>query len=263
MSWLGFLGGVLLGALAAVAVGALIVATGGIAAVAIVGAAAAGGLVGGFAIPTLTGALSQFGSRAGPITTGSPNVFIADLPAARMTDIATCAKDAPPPQPIVEGSETIFINNLPLARKGHKLLCGAVIDDGVPSVVVDKTTISCATPASEIPLWLRIAVDWIGLLLFARGVAKARLSARPPGVPRNWVAKPSRNGGGTRWVDPANPHNNVRVMPGDPKSPYPNSQKPYVRHTRNGQAVDVHGNTVPKNTPDAHIQFKDFKWRPK
>jgi len=67
-------------------------------------------------------------------------------------------------------------------------------------------------------------------------------------------------GGGTRYVDPANPHNSVRVMPGDPNSPFPNSQKPYVRHMRNGQSLDVNGNVVPKNTPEAHIPLKKFTW---
>ncbi len=261
----GFLGGVLLGALAAVSVGAIIVATGGAAAVALVGAAAAGGVVGGFATKTLTGALSQFGSRTGPIATGSPDVFIGGRPAARMTDTGACSKDTPPPSPIVEGSKTIFINRLPLARKGHKLLCGAVIDEGVSSVFVDDTTVACAAPASEIPVWLRVAVEWISVILLARFLARSRpnLTARPRGVPKDWIAKPSKNGGGTRWVDPKNPHHSVRVMPGDPNSPYPNSRQPYVRITRDGQSVDVSGNVVPKNTPDAHIPFKDFQGSPK
>jgi hypothetical protein len=83
---------------------------------------------------------------------------------------------------------------------------------------------------------------------------------RPAGVPEDWVAKPSKIGGGTRFVDPQNPHNSVRVMPGDPNSPYPNSQQPYVRHIRNGQSLDVDGNVVPKDTPEAHIPLEKFKW---
>jgi hypothetical protein len=83
---------------------------------------------------------------------------------------------------------------------------------------------------------------------------------RRPGVPEHWVAKPSSTGGGTKFVDPQNPHNSVRVMPGDPKSPFPNSQQPYVRHVQNGQSLDVNGNIVPRNTPQAHIPLKDFKW---
>lgn len=80
-----------------------------------------------------------------------------------------------------------------------------------------------------------------------------RAASRPKGVPGDWVAKPSKTGGGTRFVDPSNPHNSLRVMPGNPDSPFPNSQSPHVRVTRNGQAIDNAGNVVPKNSPDAHI----------
>ena len=85
-------------------------------------------------------------------------------------------------------------------------------------------------------------------------------TVRPEGVPAAWVEKPSKTGGGVRYVDPENPHNSVRVMPGDPNSPYPNSQQPYVRHLKDGQSLDVNGNPVPKNTPEAHIPLEDFKW---
>jgi len=94
----------------------------------------------------------------------------------------------------------------------------------------------------------------------AGGAEAAGGIARPKGVPADWVAKPSKTGGGTRFVDPANPHNSVRVMPGDPKSPFPNSQRPYVRHLKDGQSLDVNGNVVPKNTPEAHIPLEDFVW---
>jgi len=41
---------------------------------------------------------------------------------------------------------------------------------------------------------------------------------------------------------------------------FPNSQGPYVRVTRNGQAIDDAGNVVPKNSPEAHIPRGDFKF---
>jgi len=85
---------------------------------------------------------------------------------------------------------------------------------------------------------------------------------RPPGVPDGWRIKPSRRSGGVRFVDPKNPHNSVRVMPGDPKSPYPNSQRPYVRWQRDGQALDGHGDPVPRTSPDAHIPLDDFEYSP-
>ena len=87
-----------------------------------------------------------------------------------------------------------------------------------------------------------------------------KLQKPPTGVPRNWLEKPSKIGGGRRFIDPANPHNSVRVMPGDSKSPFPNSRNPYVRWIRNGQSLDINGNVVAKNTPDAHIPLSIFKY---
>ncbi|HAM21432.1 MAG TPA: hypothetical protein DCQ04_04015 [Actinobacteria bacterium] len=183
LALLGFLGSIVVGALAAVAVGALIVATGGAAAVVLIGAAAAGGFAGGFAGTALVGACSQFGYRVGPIITGSSDVFIAGKAAARMTDTAACREHSPPPSPIVEGSQTIFINGLALARVGHKTLCGAVVDEGVRSVVVDASTWACATPASEIPVWLRVTLDWIDFLPgITKPKTKPKIDADPPKV---------------------------------------------------------------------------------
>ena len=34
----------------------------------------------------------------------------------------------------------------------------------------------------------------------------------------------------------------------------------YVRHLKDGQSLDVNGNVVPKNTPEAHIPLEDFAW---
>ena len=81
---------------------------------------------------------------------------------------------------------------------------------------------------------------------------------RPRGVPENWVATPSDRGGGTKFVDPSNPHNHVRVMAGNPSSPYPNSRRPYVRLQLHGQAIDNAGNAVSRTSADAHIPLEDF-----
>ncbi|MEW5251793.1 RHS repeat-associated core domain-containing protein [Microbulbifer sp. 2201CG32-9] len=81
---------------------------------------------------------------------------------------------------------------------------------------------------------------------------------RPRGVPSNWVVRQSRHGGGKRFVDPNNPHNSVRVQPGDPSSPYPNSQNPYVRLNLNGQYRDIYGNPGPSRSPDTHIPLSEF-----
>jgi hypothetical protein len=65
-----------------------------------------------------------------------------------------------------------------------------------------------------------------------------------------------------RYIDPRNPYNNVRVMPGDPKSPYENSRMPYVKWQKNGQHLDKNGNPVSGDSPDAHIPIDDFKFIP-
>lgn len=85
---------------------------------------------------------------------------------------------------------------------------------------------------------------------------------RPAGIPDAWRIVPTKGEGGVRYFDPRNPGNAVRVMPGDPNSAFPNSRTPYVRWQRNGQALDVNGRVVSKNSPDAHIPLADFRFDP-
>ena len=86
-------------------------------------------------------------------------------------------------------------------------------------------------------------------------------SERPSSVPENWIMRPSKTGGGVRFIDPNNPHNSVRVMPGDPSSSYPNSRMPYVRWMRDGQPLDANGNALPSRmSPDAHIPVQIFRY---
>ena len=79
---------------------------------------------------------------------------------------------------------------------------------------------------------------------------------RPAGVPDDWIEKPA--GAGRHFIDPENTHNWVRVMPGNPRSPYANSRVPYVRWQRNGRALDVNGNPVPRQSRESHIRVEDF-----
>lgn len=83
----------------------------------------------------------------------------------------------------------------------------------------------------------------------------------PAGIPESWRIRPTKGEGGAWYYDPANKGNAVRVMPGDPMSPFPNSQSPYVRWQRNGQPLDKSGRVLPsKNSPDAHIPLNEFKF---
>lgn len=106
------------------------------------------------------------------------------------------------------------------------------------------------------------AVDDVGLS--NRGlVPAAGTRGRPAGVPDEWRIVPTRGDGGVRYYDPTNPGNSVRVMQGNPNSPFPNSQAPYLRWQRNGQPLDVNGNVLSTaQTPAAHIPLQDFVFRP-
>jgi uncharacterized Zn-binding protein involved in type VI secretion len=80
--------------------------------------------------PLVTGLVPHVG---GPITLGSPNVLIGNMPAARATDMATCVG---PPDMIAMGSTTVLINNLPAARLGDQTAHGGTIVVGLPTVLI-------------------------------------------------------------------------------------------------------------------------------
>jgi len=70
----------------------------------------------------------------GPILPpGCPTVLIGMLPAARVSDMATCVG---PPDVIVLGSFTVMIGKLPAARMGDMTAHGGVIILGLPTVLI-------------------------------------------------------------------------------------------------------------------------------
>ncbi len=64
-----------------------------------------------------------------------PTVLIGGLPAARVTDVATCVG---PPATIVRGSPTVLIGGLPAARLGDSTAHGGVIVVGCPTVLIGE-----------------------------------------------------------------------------------------------------------------------------
>ncbi len=77
---------------------------------------------------------------------------------------------------------------------------------------------------------------------------------RPSFIPKDWnVTDPGRGRReGLKFQDPNNPHNNVRIMKGDPNSSNPGQQKDYMVIRKNGQTLDANGN--PSNDPlDFHV----------
>jgi uncharacterized Zn-binding protein involved in type VI secretion len=75
--------------------------------------------------------LGDTGSHGGAISTGSPDVFVNEIPVARVTDIYICPIHGP--NPIVQGSSLLTANMLRVARIGDPTACGATIASGSPN----------------------------------------------------------------------------------------------------------------------------------
>lgn len=169
MSWL--LKGLLIGAAIAVA-GVAIVGTGGLAAVAVVGAGAAMGAGLGeamsamsFAGKEVTGAIAM---------TGSSNVFVNGLAAARAhIDKVACSKH-PGPIPIATGSGQVFINGMPAARVDDQTGCSAVITKGSGNVYIGGGTAQTDTINPE-----HLVPGWVHASLLVVGVGSAIVLAGP------------------------------------------------------------------------------------
>lgn len=87
------------------------------------------------ACPMQTPAVPPVPHVGGPILPpGCPTVLIGGLPAARVTDLATCAG---PPDSIVMGSVRVLIGGLPAARMGDPTVHGGVIVMGCFTVLLD------------------------------------------------------------------------------------------------------------------------------
>jgi uncharacterized Zn-binding protein involved in type VI secretion len=81
--------------------------------------------------PMVTGLVPHVG---GPILPPCcPQVLIGFLPAARVTDLATCVG---PPDVIVQGSTSVLIGFLPAARIGDMTAHGGVIVLGCFQVLI-------------------------------------------------------------------------------------------------------------------------------
>lgn len=72
----------------------------------------------------------------GPIISGSPNVLINSIPAARVSDKATCMA---PPDTIAKGSAGVQINGKPAARITDTTAHGGVIVAGSVNVLIGET----------------------------------------------------------------------------------------------------------------------------
>jgi uncharacterized Zn-binding protein involved in type VI secretion len=84
--------------------------------------------------PMVTGVVPHVG---GPILpTGCLTVLIGGMPAARVTDMLTCAGG---PDVIAKGSPTVLIGNLMAARMGDQTAHGGMIVMGCPTVMIGES----------------------------------------------------------------------------------------------------------------------------
>lgn len=81
---------------------------------------------------------------------------------------------------------------------------------------------------------------------------------RPSGIPGHFQVCISKKGAGIKYVDPVNPQNSIRVMPGKPHSHMPYQQNPYVIRNIEGNVIDKFGKIVDSKAPEAHIPLNEF-----
>lgn len=83
------------------------------------------------------------------------------------------------------------------------------------------------------------------------------------GIPRDWGFEKSKDPDGISFFKPGTlKADEIRVMPGKPSNPYPNSQQSYVTWKRDGKWLDKGGTPLPDNRrPEAHILLDEFKYK--
>lgn len=85
----------------------------------------------------------------------------------------------------------------------------------------------------------------------------------PKGIPENCRIRYSEKGCGISYHDPKKPnYNSDRLMPANPISPFQQQRTPYIKQVRNGHYLDAKGRIVPKDSKDAHIDPKEYVFRP-
>ncbi|MDR2401999.1 MAG: PAAR domain-containing protein [Cytophagales bacterium] len=89
-----------------------------------------------FVCPLMTPGVPPAPHAGGVITKGDPTVLIGNMPAARVSDIVSCAGIPPHPDTIIKGSATVLISKMPAAYLGSSTACGGSVVIGVPTVMI-------------------------------------------------------------------------------------------------------------------------------
>lgn len=136
------------------------------------------------------------------------------------------------------------------------LMLAQAAEDNPPDPTVTKwmlggtiAAVSCAVGCEAVPVLYRA---W----RFERRLEQVRQRLK------NWEETPNRKGEGSRFQDPADKGNRVRVDKGNPDHKLPSQRPDHVVEQRGGKTVDVNGKPIegakPASTPEAHIPLKDW-----
>lgn len=92
-------------------------------------------------------------------------------------------------------------------------------------------------------------------------IAIGQQVGKQAGIPAEWEVNSNLRSGKVTFTQPGTRGGTqIRIMPGNPKSPFANSRVPYVRVVINGESVDENGKPVNKQSGAAHISIKNFKF---
>ena len=82
-------------------------------------------------------------------------------------------------------------------------------------------------------------------------------------IPNGWGSAPNKKGVGTRYQDPDNPGDGVRIDQGNSNHSLPSQQVDHVVVRRNGQVIGRDGNpirgTIKQNASQSHIPLSEYK----
>jgi RHS repeat-associated protein len=137
-----------------------------------------------------------------------------------------------------DGADTAALSGL---SHGIDLTMGALALDGMGSLIKPKPK----------PHQFKAQPKWS----VSKNVTKR--------IPSDWKASPNSKGIGTKWHDPKNQGNGVRIDKGNPNSGWPSQRVDHVVIRREGKVVGRDGRpiqgTIKDNAENAHIPLSEYE----
>ena len=190
----------------------------------------------------------------GPILPpGCPTVLIGGMPAARVTDMATCVG---PPDTIVIGASTVLIGGMPAARILDSTIHGGIIVIGLPTVLIGDPMVNLSAQAAAVlanggSTW--VYVDPISKTVFINtnmeftgpGATQAYADAAKKQIENTWGGQMNHNG----EVYQVQVQINTSVNPSGPSTP--GYDQVIVDPSTNRMSQTLYGNGPGYQTPAA------------